>query len=181
MIRLHLVLAMVALSSVLVLPVMVAAREPVNGAQQVLAQLEQVTAALSDTIDRFDHLQDELMNLGRANERYSEQKNIWLSSVLTVAAISAVCEYEADLTTLFMDLKEKNRRHYFDVRIKSLETSIQQVNIMIEQIGINHSLITHSPDEMPLVEREKRLVTGARDLLNRGLELMLQWRQMSRA
>jgi len=76
--------------------------------------------------------------------------------MLAIATISAVCEYETALLTLFIDLlmrsyqfrhsqaaqnisqpdvylfslalvKEKNRRKYYDVSVKSLKTSVVQI------------------------------------------------------
>ena len=132
-------------------------------------QINQITASLNRNIDRFEDLKDRMMDLGQSNSNYDEQKNIWLSAMLSLSAISAICEYESDLLTLFMELKEKNRLHFYEIRKLSLETSIQQLAIMNRQIGINHTLITHDAKEQELVDIEIKLILSSIDLLKKSL------------
>ena len=77
-------------------------------------KIDGIIVALSRNIDSFEDLQRRTAHLSRSNAKYSEQKNIWLSSTLTLAAIAAVCEYQRDLLTLFADLRETNRKHFHD-------------------------------------------------------------------
>ena len=153
--------------------------EPVAGtaAQQ---KMDRILGDLERDINRFERMQTRLSDLGRANENYSDQKNIWLSSTLTLAAMQSICQYQSDLLTLFMDLREKNRKHYYDVRIESLETSILQIRIMNNQIQINHDLIDHEPKERPLIEEEAVLIRSSLQLLEEGLSLVKEMKSRSR-
>src|SRR5210317_456449 len=104
----------------------------------IKSEIQTILSTLSDNSNRFEYLQKMFENTGKDDKNYDEYKNIWISTTLAISAIASVCEYENDLLTLFMDLKEKRRAHYFDVRIRSLETSIKQITIMSEQIRINN-------------------------------------------
>ena len=138
----------------------------------ILKKADTILAALSDNIDRFENIQSDLEKMGIANENYNEQKNIWLSSVLSISTIKTICEYEHALLTLFFELREKNRRRYYDVRHRSLATSAQQINIMYEQIKINHIVITHDPSEKYIIEKEKYTIQTTLDLFKQGIDLV---------
>ena len=165
----HIILVLA--SSVLFSTVALSAESPANLAE-VQQKMDDITTALSRNINLFEGIRDRLAGLGQANANYDEQKNIWLSSFLTLSAISAICEYENDLLTLFMELKEKNRGHFYEVRMMSLETSIQQIAIMNRQIEINHRLITHEAQEKKLIDTEKKLILSSSDLLQKSLALI---------
>jgi hypothetical protein len=139
---------------------------------QAQEQMDQITTSLSRNIDLFEDIRHRLMDLGQANANYDEQKNIWLSAMLSLAAIGAICEYENDLLTLFMELKEKNRKHFYDVRRMSLETSIEQITIMNRQIEINHALITHVAKEQKFINAEKDLILSSISLLRKSLDVI---------
>ena len=119
----------------------------------IQSEIQTVLTGLSDNLNRFEHLQKKLERTGKDNKSYDEHKNIWLSTILAVQAISSICEYENDLLTLLMDLKEHRRVHYLDVRIKSIETSKQQIAIMSDQIRINHRLMPPDLAELHLYEK----------------------------
>jgi hypothetical protein len=133
-------------------------------------KIDGIIASLSKNIDSFEDLQRRMADLSRSNEKYSEQKNIWLSSTLTLAAIAAVCEYQRDLLTLFADLRATNRTSFYDVRLKSLRLSVEQIAVMREQMQINHSLIAHRKDELALVPKENRLIDSSMDLLRQAIK-----------
>ena len=115
-----------------------------------------------------------LENTGKDDKNYDEHKNIWISTTLAIKAISFVCEYENDLLTLFMDLKEKRRVHYFDVRIRSLETSIKQTIIMSEQIQISNKLMPPDFAERQLYDKLKKNIDSSIDLLEKSKDLIIQ-------
>lgn len=73
-----------------------------------------------------------------------------------------------------MDLKEKRRAHYFDVRIRSLETSIKQITIMSEQIRINNKLMPPDLAERQLYDKLKKNVDSSIDLLEKSKDLIIQ-------
>ncbi len=100
----HIILVLA--SSLLFSTVALSAESPANFAE-AQQQMDDITTALSRNINLFEGIRDRLAGLGQANANYDEQKNIWLSSFLTLSAISVICEYENDLLTLFMELKEK--------------------------------------------------------------------------
>jgi len=140
----------------------------------IQSELQSILSVLSDNIDRFAHLQKMLENSGKNNKSYDEHKNIWMSTTLAINAISSVCEYENDLLTLFMDLKKFRRAHYFEVRTRSLETSIKQITIMSEQIQINHKLMPPDLAELHLFDKLKKNIDSSIDLLNKSKMLILQ-------
>ena len=135
-------------------------------------ELEASLAALSDSIELFEVIQQGMDVSGKANENYNQQKNIFLSSMLAIGTISAVCEYETNLLTLFIDLKEKNRRKYYDVRIKSLESSVRQIETMYQQIQINYTIFPPNFFEAPLVRNERLAIQSAIKRLTRCSELL---------
>lgn len=135
-------------------------------------ELEANLAALSDNIDEFEAIQRAMDASSKANENYNQQKNIYLSSVLAISTISAVCEFETNLLTLFIDLKEKNRRKYYDVRVKSLETSVLQIENMYRQIQINYTIFPPNFFEAPLIRNERLAIQSAIERLNRCSELL---------
>ena len=119
----------------------------------VESEIQTVLSGLSDNLNRFEHLQKMLESTGKDNKSYDEHKNIWLSTILAIQALSSICEYEYDLLTLLMDLKKHRRVHYLEVRGKSLEASIQQMTIMAEQIRINHRLMPPDLAELHLYKK----------------------------
>jgi hypothetical protein len=135
-------------------------------------ELEANLAALSDNLDEFEAILRAMDASSKANENYNQQKNIYLSSVLAISTISAVCEFETNLLTLFIDLKEKNRRKYYDVRVKSLETSVLQIENMYRQIQINYTIFPPNFFEAPLVRNERLAIQSAIERLNRCSELL---------
>jgi len=139
---------------------------------EIQPELEANLAALSDNIEQFEAIQRAMDLSGKANANYNQQKNIFLSSMLAIATISAVCEYEADLLTLFIDLKEKNRLKYYDVRIRSLETSVVQIENMHRQIQINYTILPPNFFEAPLVRNERLAIQSAITRLKRCGELL---------
>ncbi|MBC8430875.1 MAG: hypothetical protein H8D96_03045 [Desulfobacterales bacterium] len=138
------------------------------------SEIQTILSGLSDNLNRFEHLQKLLESTGKENKSYDEHKNIWLSTILAIQAISSICEYEYDLLTLFLDLKEHRRVHYLDVRIKSLETSAQQMAIMTDQIRINHRLMPPDLAELHLYEKLIKNIDSSIDLLKSGKNLILQ-------
>ena len=150
-----------------------------NGANTlyIRSEIQTVLSGLSDNSNRFEYLQEKLEGSGKNNKSYDEHKNIWLSTILAIQAITSICEYENDLLTLLMDLKEERRLHYIDLRIKSLETSIQQITIMSEQILINHRLMPPDLAEIHLFDKLKKNVDSSVDFLKSAKGLILQLRK----
>ena len=134
--------------------------------------LEANLASLADITERLEAIQQAMDASGKANEIYNQQKNIFLSSALAISTINAVCDYEKDLLTLFIDLKEKNRRKFYDVRINSLETSARQIENMYRQIQINYTIFPPNIFEAPLVRNERLAIQEAVERLKRCSELL---------
>lgn len=138
----------------------------------ILPQLENILMDLSSNINQFENILNTMDTSGKANQNYSQQKSIFLSSMLAISTISAICEYERDLMTLFIDLREKNRQKYYDVRVESLELAVKQINTMYEQIQINYSILPPNFFEAPLVRKERLAIESTADLLNQMIELL---------
>jgi len=135
--------------------------------ETVLPQIEESLGRLSADIDQFEVIQSNLDESGRANADYDEQKNIFLSSILSIGAISGICEYERDFLTLFLDMREKNRMKYREIRIESLEASVRQIEILHQQIQINLRILPPDFFEKPLLDKEAQTILSAVDLLKR--------------
>jgi recombinational DNA repair ATPase RecF len=138
----------------------------------IQSELEANVGSLAGDIEQFEAIQRAMDASGKANDNYNQQKNIFLSSVLAISTIIAVCEYESNLLTLFIDLKEKNRRKYYDVRIMSLETAVRQIETMYQQIQINYTIFPPNFFEAPLVRNERLAIQSAIKRLNRCSELL---------
>jgi len=143
----------------------------------IKSEIQTILSALSDNLNRFEYLQKIFENTGKNDKNYDEYKNIWISTTLAINAITSVCEYENELLTLFMDLKKKRRAHYFDVRIRSLETSIKQITIMSEQIQINNKLMPPDLAERQLYDNLKKNIDSSIDLLEKSKDLIIQLRR----
>ncbi|MBL6972099.1 MAG: hypothetical protein ISR63_08220 [Desulfobacterales bacterium] len=140
----------------------------------IQSELQTILSGLSDNLNRFEHLQQKLQSSVKDNESYNEHKNIWLSTILAISAISSICEYENDLLVLFMDLRKSRRAHYFDVRIKSLDNSIQEITVMADQIRINHQLMPPDLAELHLFDRLKKNIDATINLLKDSKDLLIQ-------
>ena len=148
-----------------------AQKNPVKFAD-ILPQLEAILSDLSSNIDEFENIQRTMDQSGKASQNYNQQKNIFLSSQLALSTISSICDYETDLMTLFIDLREKNRQKFYDVRIESLQIAVRQINTMYRQIRINYTILPPNFFEAPLVRKERLAIQSAVDRLNRMIELL---------
>jgi hypothetical protein len=144
---------------------------------KIRPELEAILADLSTNLDAFDDLQLNMDKSAKANANYNEQKNIFLSSMLAITTISAVCQYERDLLTLFIDLRAKNRVKFYDVRIQSLETSVRQIENMYRQIQINYTIFPPNFFEAPVVRKERLTIQSCVNLLNRCRDLLISVQQ----
>jgi hypothetical protein len=79
--------------------------------------LESAIGKLSAYINILEDIQNKLDASARANQNYNEQKNIFLSSQLAITTITSILQYNRDLLVLFGDMKEKNRKKFYEVRI----------------------------------------------------------------
>jgi hypothetical protein len=138
----------------------------------VQPRLESLLAKLAHNTEQFEDIQKRMDESARANQNYNEQKNIFLSSMLAITTITAICNYEADLLTLFIDLREKNRQKFYDVRIESLQTSVKQIENMYKQIQINYTILPPNFFELPLVYKERKTIQTSIDLLNQCIDLL---------
>lgn len=127
----------------------------------VQSDLDSEIAKLSAHINMFEYVLNKLDASARANQNYNEQKNIFLSSQLAITTIGAILEYNRDLLVLFGDLKEKNRNKYYQVRIESLETSINQINNMHKQIQINYTILPPDFFGQVFVDTERKAIMSA--------------------
>jgi hypothetical protein len=127
---------------------------------------------LSSNINQFENILSAMDASARANQNYTQQKNIFLSSQLAISTISAICEYERDLMTLFIDLRKKNRKKFYDVRIVSLEIAVRQIQTMYRQIQINYTILPPNFFEAPLVRKERLTIDSSVNLMNRMIKLL---------
>jgi len=144
---------------------------------KIRPELETILGDLSTNLDAFDDLQLNMDKSAKANANYNQQKNIFLSSMLAITTISAVCQYELDLLTLFIDLRAKNRVKFYDVRIQSLETSVRQIENMYRQIQIDYTIFPPNFFEAPVIRKERLTIQSCINLLNRCRDLLMSVQQ----
>lgn len=135
-------------------------------------QLISVLQDLTDNIEGLNNIQKQMDNSKEADKKYDQRKNIWLSSVLTFAAISSVCEYENDLLELFLDLRPENRKRFVNVRIRSIEASIRQIEIFKDQIAINRALLGKNKSNQQLFIIEDRIIKTSISLLRKSISIV---------
>ena len=138
----------------------------------VRSSLEEVVSKLSSNIKAFEEILVKMDESAKANQNYNEQKNIFLSSQFAITSITAILEYNRDLLVLFGDLREKNRKKFYEVRIESLQTSIQQIKNMHKQIQINYTILPPDFYEWALIDRERKIIFSSIDLLEQGMALL---------
>ncbi len=138
----------------------------------VRSSLEEVVSKLSSNIKAFEEILVKMDESAKANQNYNEQKNIFLSSQFAITSIAAILEYNRDLLVLFGDLREKNRKKFYEVRIESLQTSIQQIKNMHKQIQINYTILPPDFYEWALIDRERKIIFSSIDLLEQGMALL---------
>jgi hypothetical protein len=134
--------------------------------------LEQVVSKLSSNIKAFEDILVKMDESAKANQDYSEQKNIFLSSQFAITSITAILEYNRDLLVLFGYLQEKNRKKFYEVRIESLLTSIEQIKNMYKQIQINYTILPPDFYEWQLVDRERTIILSSINLLEQSIALL---------
>jgi hypothetical protein len=147
--------------------------------EKAQADIQGVLEKMSSQLNRFEEIQRRLDRSGRNNAAYDEEKNMWISAILAVTTIAAVCEYENDLLSLFLDLKPKRRPYFHDVRIQSLNSSIHQIKIMKEQIRINYQLISIRSEEKDLFEEINRTIDASVFLLTDSLRAVTEMKESS--
>jgi len=155
----------------LVLNVVFAQNNPIRFSD-IQLQLESAVSKLNSNINMFEDIQRKMDESGKTNQDYDEQKNIFLSSQLAITTITAILEYNRDLLILFGDLKEKNRKKFYEVRIESLETSIKQIDNMHKQIQINYTILPPGFFEEPLVDAEHQIIRSSVASLEKCVELL---------
>ena len=135
-------------------------------------ELEYAIGQLSAHITVFEDILNKMDASARANQNYNEQKNIFLSSQLAISTVVAILEYNRDLLILFGDLKDGNRKKFYEIRIESLETSIQQINNMYRQILINYTIFPSDFFEQTMVDTERRTIMSSIASLNKCIALL---------
>ena len=138
----------------------------------IQSSLEEAVSRLSSNIKAFEEILVKMDESAKANQDYNEQKNIFLSSQFAITSIVSILEYNRDLLVLFGDLREKNRKKFYEVRIESLQTSIQQIKNMYKQIQINYTILPPDFYEWQLIDRERRIILSSMDLLERCVALL---------
>ena len=146
--------------------------------QDIKREVQSILSDLADNLNQFELFQKKLEASGENNRGYDENKNIWLSTVLAVQALSSICENEQDLLHLFWDLKKHRRSAYYDVRIKSLNTSITQIMIMLDQIRINHALLSPGLAEIDLFAKINENAGATAELFEKSILLIKKMRSI---
>ncbi|MFH1983929.1 MAG: hypothetical protein ABIL58_18980 [Pseudomonadota bacterium] len=139
----------------------------------VVSDFQEVLIQLSAAQTRFDVLLKYLDDSREANRAYDEYKNVWLATTVAISAAAAICEYETDQLTLFLELKQKRRRLYAGVRTASLENNVRQMRLMMEQIAISDGLFPPKIEQQDLMAQIRQQMTAVIVLLGKSRELVL--------
>jgi hypothetical protein len=139
--------------------------------------LELEIEKVSTYINIFEDVLNRMDASAKANQNYNEQKNIFLSSQLAIQTIMGILEYNRDLVVLFGDLREKNRKKFYEVRIESLESSINLINNMHKQIQINYAILPPDFFEQTLVNTEHKVIMSSIASLEACVELLKSVKQ----
>jgi hypothetical protein len=91
---------------------------------------------------------------------------------LAIITITAILESNRDLLILFGDLREKNHKKFYEIRIESLQTSINQISNMRKQIQINYTILPPDFFEQTLVDTEQELIVSSMVSLEACTELL---------
>jgi hypothetical protein len=134
--------------------------------------LELEIEKVSTYINIFEDVLNRMDASAKANQNYNEQKNIFISSQLAIQTIMGILEYDRDLVVLFGDLREKNRKKFYEVRIESLESSINLINNMHKQIQINYAILPPDFFEQTLVNTEHKVIMSSIASLEACVELL---------
>jgi hypothetical protein len=151
---------------------MLSAQEKPIRFSDVQGALQDVVSKLSSNIKAFEDILVKMDESARANQNYNEQKNIFLSSQFAITSITAILEYNRDLLVLFGDLQERNRKKFYEVRVESLQTSIDQIKNMHKQIQINYTILPPDFYEWDLIDRERKNILSSIDLLEQAIALL---------
>jgi hypothetical protein len=135
-------------------------------------ELELEIEKMSADINIFEDVLHRMDASAKANQNYNEQKNIFLSSQLAIQTIMGILEYNRDLVVLFGDLREKNRKKFYEVRIESLESSINLIRNMHKQIQINYEILPPDFFEQTLVNTEHKVIISSIASLEVCLEFL---------
>lgn len=139
----------------------------------MVSDFQEVLIQLSSAQTRFDVLLKHLDDSREANSAYDEYKNVWLATTVAISAAAAICEYETDQLTLFLELKEIRRRHYAGVRTASLENSVRQMRLMMDQIAISEGLFPAKLEQRELMSQIRQQMTSVIDYLEKSRALVL--------
>ncbi|MDX1707458.1 MAG: hypothetical protein R3274_02585 [Desulfobacterales bacterium] len=135
-------------------------------------ELESAIGQLSAHINVFEDVLNKMDASAKANQSYNEQKNIFLSSQLAIATVVAILEYNRDLLILFSDLKDENRKKFYEIRIESMQTSVKQINNMYRQIMINYTIFPSDFFEQAVVNTERRTIMASIASLEKCIALL---------
>ena len=73
--------------------------------------------------------------------------------------------------------QEKNRKKFYEVRIESLQTSIDQINNMHKQIQINYTILPPDFYDWNLIDRERELIFSSIALFEQCIALLQSMNQ----
>ena len=137
-----------------------------------VSSFQDVLIELSATQTRFESLLKQLDDSREANRAYDEYKNVWLAKTVAISAAAAVCEYETDQLTLFLELKKERRSHYARIRKASLENSVRQLRLMTEQIAVSDDLFPPELDQRDIMTRVHQSMTAVISLFEKSRALI---------
>ena len=166
------------LVSIMASPNSIRAQQSSHDEHELKLEVQSILSDLSDILNKFELFQKKLEASGKINSGYDENKNIWLSTVLAVQALASICENEQDLLHLFWDLKKHRRSKYYDARIRSLNTSIQHITIMLDQIRINHALLPPDLSEIDLFSKISENARATVELFEKSIFLIKKARSI---
>jgi len=145
-------------------------QENINNSVRIRKQLSDVLSELAVQIEKFESFEKKLNQLVDL-EKYSDQKNIIMSSIIATSAISSICEYELDIDTILIEMKNQNSQFYDEARIESIKISIQQIQSIQKLIQISNTLIVVDKAYNKLIVKQNKAIENVVSILSKSMSI----------
>lgn len=151
----------------ILVPALSYSQENINASTRIRKQLSDILSELAVQVDQFERIEKKLDSLEDL-DKYRDQKNIIMTSIIATAAISSICEYEVDMGNILLEIKDKNSSNYKKARIESIKLSIQQIQSIQKLIDISNNLLVIDAAYSKLILKQKQVIKNVISILSRS-------------
>jgi len=161
----------VVLFVLLLFPTFSYSQKEIYDASQIQNQLDIIQSELVLQFELFENIEKKIDQLEDL-EIYDEQKSLIMTSLISNAAISSICEYEVNLGSVFIEMTYKNSQLYSAVRIESIKNAIQQIRSIQKLIQITNSLLVLDKSYNKLMVKQKRAIENIISILSKNIYIL---------